>query len=411
MFKKSLLIVFALSVSLTGCGGSEPPAMTEMPSSMGSSLSPITPSGDGAITPVGDMSAGDAYDQSYAEGEAPAEEVPGEEVPAEEAPGDEPAADPGSEEPAAAPTGGDPDTNTMPDVAVNEPYTPSTTSGSGAASYSAEGSFMVDQDTFNQWQAVNVASDGINVYVAAVDAKSPAKGTVITMDASGGSWKDIGKSLLATISFGALGYKMDETITGLALDSSGNVLVTDTADRVYSMATPKYSITETEMAISGTYDVVSAGDNYYVASATGIQKFGSDLSAPSSFGSVTPTGGLGADSAGNVYAVVGTGIKKFDAAGKATDVAKDLSSPIDVAVDSSGNIFVLTSSSVVWFNSSGAKQGEFGNGEFQTPTAIAADSNGVWVVDAGSSHKDSALIKYVSGGDSGGSLSGALDDL
>lgn len=409
MFKNSLLIglTLSLSLALTGCGGSPPPTATDMSSmsSMSSGISPITATGDGAITPVGDLSAGDAYDQSYQE---PAgEETPAEEVPAEEAPAEDAAA--------ATPTATGSAPSTMPaDMTVAEPYKPATTgsTGSSAPAYAAEGSFKVDQDTFNQWQAVNVASDGVNVYVAAVDSKMPAKGTVITMDSAGANWKDIGKSFLATITLGAAGYKMDKTITGVALDSSGNVLVADAADRVFTLTAPKFSITEVDVAISGATDVVNAGSNYFVATSAGIQKLDSGLSAPSSFGSVTPTGGLGADAQGNVYAVVGSAIQKLSATGTAAEVVKGLSAPLDVAVDSSGNIFVLESSSVVWFNAKGVKQGEFGSGELQAPKALCTDSSGaVYVADAGSSHKDSVVVKFVAGSASGGGLDSSLDTL
>ncbi len=401
MFKNSLLIglTLSLSLALTGCGGSTPPTGADM-SSMGSSgMTPLNSNTSTGITPVGDLSAGDAYDQSY---EEPAEEVPSEEVPAETA--EEVHADTPTNTTSAPPP--------MPaDMTVAEPYKPSTGSSSSAPSYSAEGSFKVDQDTFNQWQAVNVTSDGASIYVAAVDSKMPSKGTVITMDTAGASWKDIGKSFLSTITLGAAGYKMSKTITGVTLDSSGNVLVADAADRVFSLTAPKFSITETKLSLSGATDVVSAGDSFYVATAAGIQKLDAGLTAPSSFGTVTPTGGLGADAQGNLFAVVGSGIQKLSATGTGTEVVKGLSAPLDVAVDSNGNIFVLESSSVVWFDSKGVKQGEFGSGELQAPKALCTDSSGaVYVADAGSSHKDSVVVKF-SAASSGGGLDTSLDAL
>lgn len=410
MFKKSLIVSCAISItlSLVGCGGSEVPGATEMPgSSLSGNLTPVTTT-DSAISPVGDLSAGDAYDQTYEDPSAEgAEALPEEEIPAEEVPAEEPVAE---ETSGAAP-------GTMPeDMTVSEPYSPpASSSGSSATSYAAEGSFMVDQDTFNQWQAANISTDGINIYVLAVDNKMPAKGTVITMDSSGGTWTDIGKSLLATFSFGALGYKMDETVKGLAVDGSGNVAVADAEAQMYNLAAPKYSITKVEAAISGATDMAAAADgSFYVATSSGIQKVGSDLSSPTSFGSVSPTGGIATDSQGNLYAVAGSSIKKITSSGSATDAVKDISGALDVAVDGQGNIFVLGSSSVTWYNASGVKQGEFGGGELQAPVAICADSSGgVFVADAGTSHKDSAIFKYTasSGGGGLGESLGSLEDL
>jgi carbon monoxide dehydrogenase subunit G len=397
MFKKSLLVCISLSfsLSLTACGGSNTPTGTDMSSSsLSSGMTPISP----VVTPVGDLSAGDAYDQTF---EEPAAEAGA----TEEAPAEEVATD-------AAPTTEATTAPAMPaDMEVAAPYAPAS-STPGAASYAAEGSFKVDQDTFNQWQAVNISSDGSNIYVAATDSKMPSKGTVITMDATGASWKDIGKSFLSTITLGAAGYKMSKTITGVTVDTSGNVLVTDAQDRVFSMTTPKFSPKEVALSLSGATDVASAGDAYYVASSSGIQKIDSALGGATSFGSVSPSGGLSTDAQGNVYAVVGSSIKKIDATGKATDAVTGLSAPLDVALDSQGNFFVLESSSVVWFNAKGQKQGEFGSGEFQAPKAICTDSSGsVYVADAGTSHKDSVVVKYTASSGGGGLGDSSLDTL
>lgn len=415
MFNKYLLIGIALSFSLSACGGSTPPtgADTASLSSMSSSITPLTPTGTD-MAPIGSLNPGDAYDQTVPTADAMPAEVPAEQAVAEEVPAEAPVAD---ELPAEDPTAASPATGTMPeDLTVSEPYNPSTTTSasSGATSYSSDGSFKVDQDTFNQWQAANIATDGTNLYVAAVDTKTPAKGTVITMDTSGGSWKDIGKSLLATFSLGALGYKMNKTITGLSVDSSGNVLVSDAADRVYTMATPKFSISTVELPLSGALDVASNGSDYFVATASGIQKIDSSASSATIFGSVTPTGGLGTDSSGNLYAVVGSSIKKFSASGTATDVVKNLSFATDVAVDNSGNIFVLGSSSVTWYDAKGVKQGEFGSGELQAPKALCVDLSGsVFVADAGTDYKTSMIFKYSpsSGSSSLGESLGSLEQL
>lgn len=419
MFNKNLLIGIALSFSLSACGGSTPPtgADTSSLSSMSSSITPLTGSSDSGITPVGSINPGDAYDQTA---NVPTTDAAPADTDAPEAAA-EAEADTAASATDTGATTASPATGTIPaDTTVSEPYNPTTSSGStsttaAAVSYSTDGSYKVDQDTFNQWQAANISTDGTNIYVAAVDTKSPAKGTVITMDGSGGSWKDIGKSLLATFSFGALGYKMNKTITGVTLDSSGNVLVTDASDRVYKMAAPKFGITEVKLSLSGATDVTAAGSDYYVATASGIQKIDGGVSSVSSFGSVTPTGGLGADTQGNLYAVVGSTIKKFNATGTATDVVKNVSGGLDVAVDSKGNIFVLGMSSVTWYNAKGVKQGEFGTSDLVAPKALCIDSSdSVFVADAGTDYKTSVVVKFSPSSGGSGSLGeslGSLDQL
>jgi sugar lactone lactonase YvrE len=281
---------------------------------------------------------------------------------------------------------------------VGSPYVPAGSSLGGGSSYTAEGSFKVDQDTFNQWQAVNVISDGSNLYVAAVDIKTPTKGTVIQMDTSGGAWKDLGKSFLSTITLGATGYKMTKTIQGLAMDDSGNLIISDSKDQLFRMDTPKYSVTTVKAALASALDVVSSGGNFFVATSTGIQKFDSSLAAGSAFGSITPSGGLGRDSQGNIYAVAGSAIQKINSSGAATEVVKDVSGALDVSVDSKGNIFVLMSDSVKFYNDKGESQGSFGSGDFTAPKAIFADSSGgVYVADSGSDHKTSQVVKFSKG--------------
>lgn len=402
MLSKPLFIALTLLV-LSACGSPDPTGpgvdgSDGLSGGLGGGITPIAE--EGGITPLdegleegleegGEQVEEEYVDEGYSEeeyvdesGEVPAEELPEEELPLEEVPSD---------------TGSLPDTGTMPpDLEVLPPFAPPGLGG--ATDYSTEGSYKVDQDTFNQWQAVNLTSDGSAIYIAASDLKSPAKGTVIRMGTSGEDWKDIGKSFLSTITFGAAGYKMNETITGIALDSAGELLVTDASERVYALSTDG-GPSEKALSLVGSRDVVSAGGFFYAATTSGIQKFDGNFGIPAHFGSVKPTGGLGVDSTGLLYAVVGNSIQKFDSSGQAGEIVGNLSSPVDVAVDGSGNLFVLESGAVKWFNANGESKGSFGSGELIAPKAICVDSSGaVYVADAGNDHSDSQVIKFSIGG-------------
>ncbi|MGV3524274.1 MAG: hypothetical protein ACO1RX_08620 [Candidatus Sericytochromatia bacterium] len=401
---KPLFITLTL-LALSACGSPDPTSTGAeggdgLSGGLGGGITPISPSGDaGGITPLDeggeeDLSGEEIVDEGVAEEEYVEEEYVDEsgEIPAEEV-----TEEGGEELPLEPDAGSLPDTGTMPpDLEVLPPFAPPGLGG--ATDYSTEGSYKVDQDTFNQWQAVNLTSDGSAIYIAASDLKSPAKGTVIRMGTSGEDWKDIGKSFLSTITFGAAGYKMKETITAITLDSAGELLVTDASERVYALSTDG-GPSEKALSLVGSRDVVSAGGFFYAATTSGIQKFDSNFGIPAHFGSVKPTGGLGADSTGLLYAVVGNSIQKFDSSGQAGEMVGGLSSPLDVAVDASGNVFVLESGVVKWFNANGESKGSFGSGELISPKAICVDSSGaVYVADAGNDHSDSQVIKFSIGG-------------
>ncbi|MGE3725138.1 MAG: hypothetical protein AB7I41_06280 [Candidatus Sericytochromatia bacterium] len=402
MKKVTILSTLTLALSLTACGGSVNSPTSGAVSSLSTSLS--TPSGGSGITPIESLEEETPAEAAPVEETVPVEEAPAAEAapevaPEVAAPAEEAPTEAAPAEETAAPTEEEPkDLDAVPDLDVGSPYVPSGSSLGGGSSYAAEGSFKVDQDTFNQWQAVNVISDGSNLYVAAVDVKTPTKGTVIQMDTSGGAWKDLGKSFLSTITLGATGYKMTKTIQGLAMDDSGNLIISDSNDQLFRMDTPKYSVTTVKAALASALDVVSSGSNIFVATSTGIQKFDSSLAAGSAFGSITPSGGLGRDSQGNIYAVAGSAIQKIDGSGNASEIVKDVSGALDVSVDSNGNIFVLMSDSVKFYNNKGESQGSFGSGDFTAPKAIFADSSGgVYVADSGSDHKTSQVVKFSKG--------------
>lgn len=460
LFKKhflvSLSLTLGLGLSLVGCGGSEAP--TGVDSSLQSSLGGLdsggglTPLDDGGITPLdGTGTTTDAYDPVYnlpADGAQTAPTTPvADPTTTTPAPTDSSTvADPSLSDTAPTDTSADlsadigtdasadlgtdlgTDLSTDPgsdlgdvpgDLDVLPPFNPG--GDSGEASYSMEDSFNTDQDTFNQWQAVNLVSDGANLYIAAVDQKTPTKGTVIQMDTSGGSWADIGKSFLSTITLGAGGYDMEKTIQALALDNGGNLLVVDHDDRVYKMPTPDFDIQEVAVSLTGASDATFANGNYFVTTSFGIEKVDTSLGMPTAFSKIKPSGGLGTDSDGNLYVVDGMTIQKIKSSGQAQKVVSGLEAPVDVAVNNEGDIFVLTNTAVQWYDASGKSKGEFGQGDFIAPRAICTDAGGsVYVADFGTDHKDSKIVKYSksSGGsslgdstDSGSSLDSDLSDL
>ena len=394
-----LTAALTLSLSLTACGGSV--NSPEAPTMASSSLGALTTPGSTALSPIESLDDAKTPEEPAAEAPA-AEAAPEAEAPTTETPAETPAAEaPATETPASeAPASEAPaaPTDEIPDMEVQTPYVPAGSSLGGGSSYSADGKFKVDQDTFNQWQPVGLTSDGSSLYVAAVDVKTPTKGTVIQMDTAGGNWKDLGKSLLSTILLGAAGYKMPQTLQGITLDDSGNLLIADTQNQLFRMETPKYATTAVQAPLSGVLDITSAGGNVFVASSTGLQKFDPSLSAGSAFSQVVPTGGIGHDSQGNVYAVVNNAIQKINSNGEASEVVKNLSAPLDVAVDSQGNIFVLQSDTIRYFKASGESLGSFGSGEFTAPKSLFVAADGtVYVADAGTSYKDAQVVKFIKG--------------
>jgi hypothetical protein len=406
MKKVSILSTLALALSLTACGGS---VNSPTSGAVGSLSSLSSPSGGSGITPIESLEPMDSDTSAMTapfEDAAPVEAAPGEETFVDTAPAEEIAAElpvegtPAEEIAAELPATTEEapqDLDAIPDLDIGSPYVPSGSSLGGGSSYIAEGNFLVDQDTFNQWQPVNLVSDGSNLYVAAVDVKTPTKGTVIQMDTSGGAWKDLGKSFLSTVTFGATGYKMPKTIQGLTMDDSGSLIISDSQDQLFRMDAPKYSVTTVKAALASALDIVSIGSNVYVATSTGIQKFDSSLSAGSAFGSVTPSGGMGRDTEGNLYVVVGNAIQKIDSSGSVSEIVKDLTAPLDVTVDSQGNIFVLQSDSVKFFDKTGESQGSFGMGDFTAPKAIYAAGGSVFVADSGADYKSSQIVKFSKG--------------
>ena len=258
--------------------------------------------------------------------------------------------------------------------------------------YEVSANFKTDRDFLNQWQAVGVAVKGNTLYVSAVDAKGfltslTKKGTVIKMDSSSGNeWKDLGSSLLVL-------HPIKPTVTGIAVDKSNNIFSVDSAEYIYSLYAPKYSVKKAKAA-AGAMDIVSEGSYLFVATGSGLKKYSSDLTGGSTFSDLNFTGGIGSDGLGNIYGVCGTVIKKIDANGNSVDAVANVESAIDVAADKNGNVFVLTDNGVNKYTN-GQLVAIFGVGTYTDPTSIAIDeSNSVYVADKGTSDKDSKIVKY-----------------
>ncbi|PIQ23965.1 hypothetical protein COW36_05455 [bacterium (Candidatus Blackallbacteria) CG17_big_fil_post_rev_8_21_14_2_50_48_46] len=407
MKRHQILAALTLTLSLTACGGSvNSPGSATVGSLGASSLSSLSDAGSSGITPIESLDDSSSAVAPIEQAAAPelaaplAEEAPALDAPLEEAPAVDTTA-PALEQTEAEVPAADAAQNLdeIPDMDLGSPYVPSGSSLGGGAGYIADGNYKVDQDTFNQWQPVSVVSDGSSIYVAAVDVKTPTKGTVIQMDTSGGSWKDLGKSLLSTFTLGAAGYKMPKTIQAATLDDSGNLIVTDAQSKLYRMdAAAKYSTTAVDAALSDALDLTTAGGNIFVATTSGIQKFDASLSAGSAFSTVIPSGGVGHDSQGNLYVVSNNAIQKIDSSGNASQVVSGLTSPLDVSVDSEGTIFVLETDGVKYFKSSGESLGSFGSGDFSAPKSLFVDSSGtVFVADSGASYKESQIVRFTKG--------------
>lgn len=250
------------------------------------------------------------------------------------------------------------------------------------------GTFKVDQDLANSWQARGIAVAGGFIYVSASDSSGlMKKGTVIKMNATDGKkWDNLASALLG------LRHPMDSTVQGLAI-SGGTILAADSASKMYTVDATEGDV-KTIKAAGGT-DVAAGPSGFFVANGM-VER--SDLSGSSRtpLGNLPASGGIGADNMGNVYAVSGNSIKKGDTSGQVFDVVTtDLAAPLDVAVDNrNGDLYVLEQTMIKRFTTNGQLIVSFANGASKA-VAIAVDETGsVYVADAGTTYKDSKVIKF-----------------
>jgi ELWxxDGT repeat protein len=211
--------------------------------------------------------------------------------------------------------------------------------------------------------------------------------------------------------------------SGMAVDSSGNVYVSDRNNhRIQKFTSSGTFITKWGSNGSGDgqfaypYGVAVDGSNYvYVADSSNnrVQKFDSDGNFITKWGSYgtgdgqfsTPYG-IAADGSGNVYvADYGNNrVQKFDWGGNFISRWSVIPSPEGVAVDGAGSVYVVANINylVQKFTPAGSLLASFGsygtgNGQFRSPIYVAVDGAGnVYVTDSYTT--SSAVQKFGSNG-------------
>ena len=267
----------------------------------------------------------------------------------------------------------------------------STIAGNGTAGYSGDGHAAISAELYNPFGVI-VDGSG-NYYIA------DTYNDVVRKVTSGATI-----STIAGINDEGPGYSGDGGAatsaqlfqpSGLALDSSGNLYIADTANDVIRMVTSGGTIT----TIAGNNQQTYAGDGGPAVKA--------GLNSPSA---------VAVDSAGNIYiadsgnhrirkisngiitTVAGTGTAGFSGDGGPAIAAK-LNRPLDVAVDSSGNLYIADNlnSRIRVVLASGAIETIAGNGSFgytgdggaaksgalNFPTGVAVSPSGkIYVADS-----------------------------
>jgi streptogramin lyase len=202
------------------------------------------------------------------------------------------------------------------------------------------------------------------------------------------------------------------TPRGIAVDTSGNVYVTDQNNRVTKFDSSGAFILQ--FGVPGSADggfvspfkvATDSTGNVYVTDSSepahGLQKFTSTGTWQFSIGGFQNSAlGVAVDSSGNIYAgdQGNHRIRKFDSSGAPVTTWGSLGTgntqfdtPVGVAVDLSNNVYVVDSvnNRVQKFTSSGAYITQWGTtgsgtGQFTSPQGIAVDSLGnVYVADTG----------------------------
>jgi len=287
----------------------------------------------------------------------------------------------------------------------------STLAGSGTAGF-ADGSGNLAQ--FNSPRPVTLDSSG-NIYVGELQnhriRKVTPAGVVTTLAGSGTAGFADGNGTLAEFKY----------ISGLAVDSSGNVYVADNGNSRIRKVTPDGVVSSLAVKVTNpTAITVDSLGNLYVANS------GSSILKVTSAGVVSAVGidssfpfrniqGLAVDSSGNLYYGDSGRIHKVTPSGVVTTLAGGMNLTggpyVDgtgsaarfgtvrgVAVDSSGNVYVadsfnglickITPAGVVrklaGSGVSGFADGNGASAQFNIPEGVAIDSSGnVYVGDVG----------------------------
>jgi len=188
------------------------------------------------------------------------------------------------------------------------------------------------------------------------------------------------------------GYGQFNNPNGIALDSAGNIYVSDTGNNVVKKYPFNDIISPPTVFASGFNTpqgiTVDPAGNVYVADVSNnvVKKFNSSGNYLGNVGSgfSTPRD-VAIDLGGNIY-VADTNnkrIRKISTTGDITTVASGFDWPQSVAVDSSGNLYVAEPTTNTAYRITNGIKTVIGSG-FNTPYGIEVDSVGnVYVTDTG----------------------------
>ena len=282
---------------------------------------------------------------------------------------------------------------TLPDtITVGAPYAPP---GAFEGQYELQDNFAVDQDTFNNWQAAAIASNGEHLFIAAVD-NSPSKGTLLKMNVEGKDWEDLGDSFLSRVSLGATGYVMKHTLGSLAVNVSGTALISDATEGLYS-----YEKEVRPLKLSpGARQIVFAHDRYILLTPRGLEQLqvSSSTEAPTPFESELPPGELpkvmGKSPEGELFVATGTQIFRLEASGEATALVS-LEDPAlrALSADAEGNLFGLYADRILWWKPTGESK-TLAEGDLISPVGLVWAGGSLYVADAGTSSKTSVILQF-----------------
>ena len=177
---------------------------------------------------------------------------------------------------------------------------------------------------------------------------------------------------------------------GVAVDSVGNIIVTDSMNCCIKKLTPQGNLSKKVENCGKLADVASRGSQFLVLQKDRVFAYDTNLSYLLSFGSISynSPSSIACDSAGQVYvadtgnhfirvlSAVGTYLRPISVAG-----------PYGIAVDSNNQVYVSDDGNTCisvytregQFVRSFGKKGP-GPGEFDGPRGLAVDDNGILYV-------------------------------
>lgn len=173
--------------------------------------------------------------------------------------------------------------------------------------------------------------------------------------------------------------------TGLAVDASGNVWVTNYDSNNVKKFSPSGAVVGTYNAGSNPDDIViDSSGNVWIANLNGVTKLGS-AGNYIGFYALNSVDKLAIDSAGRVWAVGGNVVTIFSSAGVFVDDFLVNNYITGIAIDGSDNVWLISSFNnvLIKLSPNGSLLGSYST---NSPEAIAIDSTGnVWVCNYSSS--------------------------